>query len=621
MLKAKSVLAGVMTAAVLATPYIAFAQSTAGTTTTTTTTKKKRTTTKKAPDRVAEQLDEMRRAIEQQNQQIQGLQQQVQQRDATIQQLQQSVGQAQSTATQAQQAAQAAQQDQQQKLQAVQTDLSDVKTMQTNSMTTLQETQKRIVDMENPTAIHYKGITITPGGFVVGESIWRQRNESADVISTFNGIPFNGSPQSQLTEFRMTARQSRLAVLAEGKLGSTKIGGYWEMDFLGAAPTANENQSSSFNPRQRQLYAQAALSNGWTFTGGQMWSLWSSNKKGIENRQEWIPATIDGQYVVGYDFARLAAFRVTKNFHNKLWIAAALENPEMLNSSSATPVAGLYGFGNGPTGGGVGNTPLANCATTTTTGVITAVGNVFSSCTSTDFMPDILAKVAFEPGWGHYEIKGLMRVFRDKIPGNPYAATPTATYEDKALGGGIGVNAILPIVAKKADLILQANYGEGIGRYSDSTNIDVTLYQDGAIRPLKETQVLAGLELHPTPKLDWYFYGGDEYVGRAWYVGTDTKSYGYGATTVDNSTCQLTYLPTAVAAAKCTGNFRNIQEGTTGFWYRFYKGPAGTVQFGAQFEWIHKNTWPGTNTTIPTAPAAPKANDSMIMTSFRYVLP
>ena len=32
-------------------------------------------------------------------------------------------------------------------------------------------------------------------------------------------------------------------------------------------------------------------------------------------------------------------------------------------------------------------------------------------------MPDVIAKVAFEPGWGHFEVKGLMRVFRDKIPG------------------------------------------------------------------------------------------------------------------------------------------------------------------------------------------------------------
>jgi hypothetical protein len=613
MLKANSVLAGLISVAVLATPYVVQAQT--STTTTTTTTTKKKAVHKKAPagPTVSEQLEQLRQSVQQQNSQIQSLQQQVQQRDGTIQQLQQSVSQAQSAASQAQAAAQTAAQQSQQQLQSVQTDLADLKTVTTNSVTTFQETQKRVVDLENPNALHFRGVTLTPGGFLVGETVWRQHNESSDVISTFNGMPFDGSPQSQLSEFRMSARQSRVSLLAEGKLNNVKLSGYYEIDFLGAAPTANENQSTSFNPRQRQLWAQAAFSNGWTLTGGQMWSLWTSNRKGMDPRSEFIPTTIDGQYVVGYDFARLAALRLTKKFSDKLWAGVSLENPSMLNPSSATSPENVYGFGNGVTGGPGSST--AACA-----GANDSFGVAEANCLSTNFMPDILAKVAFEPGWGHYEIKGLMRVFRDKIPGDP-ALTPGtpgyATYEDKAFGGGIGASAILPIIPKKADVILQASYGEGIGRYSDSTPVDVSYYQDGAIKPLKETQVLGGLELHPTPKLDWYFYGGDEYVGRDWYVGSDGKAYGYGAGVVDNSTCELTYFPKAT----CKGDIRNLAEATTGFWYRFYKGPAGTVQFGTQLQWDHKNTWWGTNVVDPAQPGAPKANNTIVMTSFRYYLP
>ena len=596
MYKSNSVLAGLISVAVLATPYVSLAQQTATTTTTTTTKKHKAVHKKPAGPTVTEQLEELRHSVQQENDQIQTLQQQVQQRDSTIQQLQQSVTQAQSAASQAQQAAQAASQQNQQQLQTVQTDLADLKTVTTNSVTTLQETQKRIVDIENPTAIHYKGVTLTPGGFLAAEGLWRNHNESNDVISTFNGVPYNGSVNSQLTEFRMSARQSRIALLAEGKLSNMKMTGYYEVDFLGAAPTANQNQSSSFTPRQRQLWGQVALSNGWTFTGGQTWSLWSSNKKGIETRQEWIPATIEGQYVVGYNFARLATFRVTKNFNNKVWFAASAENPEMLNPSSLTTPTGLI---LGPANGGTG-----------------AVGGTFASTntTATNFMPDFIAKVAFEPGWGHYEVKGLLRAFRDKIPGNPL--TSTAAYNDKTWGGGVGVNGIMPLVPKKADLILQATYGEGIGRYSDSTNIDVTYAQDGALVPLKEAQFLGGLELHPTPKFDWYFYGGDEYVGRDWYVGTDGKPYGYGSQKADNSACQQTYFG---SDTKCQANFRNLQELTTGFWYRFYKGPAGTLQWGSQFEYIRKETWRGTTTNSATV--SPKGNEAVALTSFRYVLP
>lgn len=603
MLKANSVLAGLISVAVLATPYASLAQDATTTTTTTTTTKKHKPVRKKpAGPTVSQQLEELRRSIQDQNQQIQSLQQQVQQRDTTIQQLQQSVSQAQSTASQAQQAAQTVATQNQQELQTVQTDMADLKTVTTNSVTSFQETQKRVVDLENPTAIHYKGVTLTPGGFLAAEGLWRQHNETNDVISSFNGIPYNGSINSQLSEFRGSARQSRISLLAEGKLGNVKLSGYYEVDFLGAAPTANQNQSNSFTPRQRQLWAQAAFNNGWTVTGGQTWSLWSSNKKGIETRQEWIPATIDGQYVVGYDFARLMTFRVTKNLNNKIWFAASLENPEMLNPSSFTTPAGVI---LGPASGATG-----------------AAGSTFAATNTlaTNFAPDIIAKVAFEPGWGHYELKGLMRVFRDKF----YAgATSSSTipanapaYNDKTVVGGVGASAILPLIPKKADLILQGSFGEGIGRYSDSTNVDVTYASDGALIPLKEAQFLAGLELHPTPKLDWYFYGGDEYVRRSWML-DGGKYYGYGVPVADNSGCQYAQA----GSLKCQANFRNLQEGTTGFWYRFYKGPAGTIQWGAQYEWIHKNTWAGTNVGAPSAPSAPKASENIVMTSFRYVLP
>ena len=54
--------------------------------------------------------------------------------------------------------------------------------------------------------------------------------------------------------------------------------GYVEADFLGAGITSNNNQSNSYVLRQRQVWGQAALHNGWTFTGGQMWSLVTETK-------------------------------------------------------------------------------------------------------------------------------------------------------------------------------------------------------------------------------------------------------------------------------------------------------------------------------------------------------
>ncbi len=536
---------------------------------------------------LSERLDTVQKALDAQMQQVQALQQQVQQRDGTIQQLQQRVDQLQATQTQNQQFAQEAVQTTQQQVSKVQTDLADVKSATENSVSGIQDTQHRVGDLEHPLTVHYKGISITPGGYLAAESVYRAHNESADIISSFNGIPYGGSANAQLSEFRGSARQSRVALLAEGKLGSAKVTGYYEADFLGAAPTANENQSSSFNLRQRQLFGEVAFNNGWTFTGGQTWSLITTNKKGIEARQEWVPATIDAQYVVGYNFARLYGARITKSIGSTMTWGFAVENPETLFSSLNTP-PNLAGFANGPTG---------------------ANGSALSSTntTSTDLAPDMITKIAFDPGWGHFEIKALGRVFRDKILPTSTAPSPDTNV---TFGGGLGFGAVLPIAPKKADFILEAMGGNGIGRFGDSTNADVTVRPDGSIVPVRTLQALAGFELHPTSKLDWYIYAGNEYLSRAAYLGADGKGYGYGSPLADNSGCTLAVPGTA----KCQAVFRDLAEGTTGFWYRFYKGPQGTLQFGAQYEYIHKNTWAGIG-------GAPKAIDNMVLTSFRYVLP
>ena len=110
------------------------------------------------------------------------LQQQMQNRDQAIQQLQQQVGQAQSAAQQAQHAANRANQGEVPEnadIGALQHDVADLKTVSGNTVNELQETQKRVAGLESPLAIHYKGITITPGGFLAAETVWRQRAEGS----------------------------------------------------------------------------------------------------------------------------------------------------------------------------------------------------------------------------------------------------------------------------------------------------------------------------------------------------------------------------------------------------------------------------------------------------------
>jgi hypothetical protein len=580
--------------AVLALSGMCLAQSTASSSAAAPKTKKKstRAVAKKAPAATTEDLQRLQQTMQEQ---IDLLKQQVAERDQKLQQVQQQLTETQAASQQAQQKVVTVETlvtDQKKQTDA---SIDDVKGTLTSTIQTIQDDQKKNNEaIEHPVALRYKGINITPGGFIAAEGLWRQRAESQDVISTFNGIPFNRAPQSHLTEFRGTARQSRLSLLAEGKVGSTKLTGYWETDFLGAAPTANENQSTSFNLRQRQLFGQAALDSGWTFTAGQTWSLITLNKKGIETRGEWTPATIDAQYVVGFDFARLMTARVTKSFADKkATLGFSLEHPAYLVGGIAPPSQVLITL---PGGGALGN------------------GNSYS----VNLAPDFIVKLALDPGFGHYEIKGIGRVFRDRVesPGIPLGGGAFAVGNNTTWGGGVGAGMILPVVAKKVDFIAQGLAGRGVARYTDSSNVDIVIKPDGTISTVKSLSALAGIETHPTPKLDVYVYGGGEYLGRnagfETINGVPTK-YGYGFQGNDYSKC---YAPETTFS--CSANFKQLYQGVAGFWYRFYKGAYGTLQYGTQFSYTNKSTWTGLSSTTPVNPAG---NDAMVFTSFRYYIP
>src|SRR5207253_8636068 len=100
--------------------------------------------------------------------------------------------------------------------------VGDLKQNSTNTALTLQETQKTINSLESPLALHYKGITITPGGFLAAETVWRQHGLASDINTPFNSVPYPGSAQDRLSEFFGSGRQSRVSMLAEGKLKDRK---------------------------------------------------------------------------------------------------------------------------------------------------------------------------------------------------------------------------------------------------------------------------------------------------------------------------------------------------------------------------------------------------------------
>ena len=575
-------------------------------------TKKKAVTAPSATAELAGEMRQLRQMLESQQQQIQRLEQAVQSRDQQIADLQNAAHQARSRAENAfsssSQNAQA--------VTALESTVADIKVNATNMAASMQEEQKRVGEMvESPLALHYKGVSITPGGFLAAESVWRQHATASDVNTPFSSIPFSGADAGHLSEWFGSGRQSRLSLLAEGKIKSAKLTGYWEMDWLSAGMTSNNNQSNSYTNRQRQLWGQAALTNGWTFTGGQMWSLVTETKKGLDPRSEALPMTIDAQYAVGFSWARQFGFRVTKNFNNKVWFGFSIENPQTTLSGRNIPAN--FVVGNVGTGGGLYN------------------ATALYSFNST---PDFIVKAAFEPGFGHYEVFGIISYFRDRI----YPAAPATPFNDTRTGGGAGANARWSVANKQVDIGIHALGGNGVGRYGNTTLPDVTVrpadsvYGPSTLAPLRAYQALGTLEYH-SKKWDIYGNAGVEYAQRTVYQ-TGTTLVGYGPGNGNTSTCSTEVTPTAPSSGifppnsigfnpgsgGCPVDTRNIIEGTLGFWYKVYNGPKGRLQFGPQYAYVVRNVWGcavATGLCTATSSFSPHAVENMFFTSFRYYLP
>ena len=583
------------------------------------------------------ELKELKDAIAAQQQQIQQLQQQVQSRDAAIQQLQQQVGQAQAAASQAQSTAQSALGGEKkegtlttQDLDSLQHEVTDLKAVSANTVEGLQDTQKRVSDLESPIAIHYKGVTLTPGGFFAAETVWRQRAEGADINTNLNGIPYPGANNAVMSEFYGSARQSRISMLVQGKLSNMNLTGYYETDFLGAGVTSNNNQSNSYVMRQRQFWGQAALHDGWSFTGGQMWSLVTETKVGLDNRSEATPLTIDPQYTVGFSWARQYGFRVTKNINNKIWAGFSVENSQETLTTHGN-IANSYLLGSQGNAGGLYNSAVNGCSTT-----LNSAGAPVTTCSnvanySWNGSPDFIGKLAFQPGFGHYEIFGILSDFRDRIFPNAGAATPSAAgaFNKSTWTGGGGFNARWLLLEKHVELGFHGLAGRGVGRYGDAGLSDVTVNPYGALVPITAYQALATIEYH-NPKWDWYGYGGTEYDGRTAFLNSKGAPVGYGSQLFNNTGCGIQVLPSSALTAgfnpgspsNCNADTKNIWEGTIGFWYKPYNGPKGRLQIGLQYSYLTKYAWTGYGTKLPAPPGAnPTAVDNIWLTSFRYYLP
>lgn len=479
-----------------------------------------------------------------------------------------------------------------------------------------------------PDRFYIKGVSIKPGGFLALESVWRDRWVGADVNTPFQNIPFRGCAVGPLgtcagnlngiaghaNEFRFSARQSRVSMLAEGNVNpQTHLAGYIELDFLGAAQTANSNESNSYTPRIRQVLTNVDWNEwGLHLLAGQSWSLATLYAQSDKWDAFVTPPTIDAQYVPGFIWARQPGIRVSKDLPYNFTLAFSAESP-------ATTFAGGGAVAGFPAVPGVAVTTIpALVGFAPVTAAFPPGGSLFNAANAVSLnrMPDLLGKATWDPTFFdrhiHLEAGGVLRDITDRaLWGN-----------HSVWAGFFNGGAIIPLWPKLLDLQVSGAVGNGIGRYGAGQLSDATLSVSGGPEAIHERTLLIGLTAHATPQTDVYVFAGGEFLSANWSAARFGKGaialFGLGSPFFDNNGCDIENPIFAGAAAgplavatTCSGQSKAIRQITTGVWHTIYAGDFGKLKAGAQYSYTERDVFPGIGST-------PKATESQFLTSFRY---
>jgi hypothetical protein len=114
---------------------------------------------------------------------------------------------------------------------------------------------------------------------------------------------------------------------------------------------------------------------------------------------------------------------------------------------------------------------------------------------SSEVAPDIVAKLAWDPGYGHYELFGIARFLHDRVDyvgGGHGGTTP----------GGIGGGAILPLIPGTLSLQGSVLVGYGIGRYGAGQLPDATIKPNARHNRFRKCKLWwAWSDIRPRPSI------------------------------------------------------------------------------------------------------------------------
>ena len=449
-------------------------------------------------------------------------------------------------------------------------------------------------------------VNVQLGGYLAGEGVWRSRNSVEDIQSNYTtGIPLANSPLHNENELVFSARTSRLTGLVSAEPDEvTKLRGYLAIDFQGAAPTANSNESNSWTPRLREAWLSYDRSDwGFEVLAGQAWSLLTMTRVGMDPLNVNPPQTIDPNYVPGFTYARQAQIRLMKSFlQGQYRVAVSVENPETIYGGTTPVIPGSTINITNPGVGVDGNTTVASVPAVAAGAAASAVTG--SPVYSNNFAPDVILKATADYDIAHLEAFGIGRLFNDRV-------SQLGTGQNNSeIGGGGGAGALIHVIPKLLDIQVSGLAGRAISRYDPSQLPDSTITANGRPDPLPGWEALAGIIGHPVPAMDLYAYVGTDQVS-ARYSDAVSKgkvvAYGYGNPLYDNAGCNIEDAP----SSECVGNTSGVVQGTVGAWYRLLHNEYGTFQVGTQYAYSKRFVFQGVGPT-------PKSDSNAVFFSVRY---
>ncbi len=426
----------------------------------------------------------------------------------------------------------------------------------------------------------------TPVGFMDMTSVTRSTNPGSGIGTNFGSIPYSNAQAGALSESRLSPQNSRIGMRIDAMVKDMKVMGYWESDFLGQLGNPpNGGLAVTSNPYvfRMRLYWVDVMKGKNEFLAGQSWSLMTPNRVGISPlpADVFYSQVVDVNYQLGLTWGRIPGFRYVYHANEKTAFALALENSEP-----------YVGGGNG----GSGVTLPAAISTTATTGTIGSVlggqiNNGSSVISAAALMPDIIAKVAFDPTKKfHFEVDGVLIANKIAFPVAP--AFPTNT----KVGGGGSVNLSFEL-APGLRILTNNFYSDGGGRYIFGQAPDFMIRANGTMSLIHSASTVTGLEFTAGKTLYYAYYGG-VYIGRNMALDANgTTKIGYGSISSD-------------------GQNRAIQELSFGTNTTLAKNARwGALNLMFQYSYLQRNPW------LVTGTAPTNASLSMGFVNLRYTLP